>query len=223
MNQNISPEERLFNVIQKTKNDPFPKGEADKKITLVERLRRLIKILLPPDKKEPSAAFSASIFFKLSEFDPRAVNAVSGVILALLTASVLYYAVSSRATIGKMIAAASKINFSYEKAQGGAEPFKLLNFYVDAITKRDIFQPGSVSAKGAGFSPPVTQLAETAKDLKLVGIAWGAVPKAMIQSEKENKMYILTWGQEIGTTGIKIKEIRRDKVVIIYGGAEMEL
>ena len=61
------------------------------------------------------------------------------------------------------------------------------------------------------------------KDLKLVGISWGQSPKAMIRSKKEQNTYFLRQEQIIGITGIEVKTIFKDKVIISYQGEEKEL
>jgi len=45
----------------------------------------------------------------------------------------------------------------------------------------------------------------------------------MVKNEKEDKMYFLGEGQAIGSTGVKVKAILKDKIVISYESAEMEL
>ena len=68
-------------------------------------------------------------------------------------------------------------------------------------------------------------LKKAAEDLKLQGISWGDRPTAMIlwQTDKESKMYFLIKGQSIGSTGIKVKTIYKNRVTIELEGSEMEL
>ena len=94
------------------------------------------------------------------------------------------------------------------------------------MRKRDIFRPAPKETEAEEAKPVVSDsLKKGAEDLKLQGIAWGPAPKAMIlwQKDKESNMYFLTNGQEIGATGIKVKEIYRDKVMIGNDEEEMEL
>ena len=45
----------------------------------------------------------------------------------------------------------------------------------------------------------------------------------MLQIEKDGKVYFLKEGQMIGTTGIEVKSIMKNKVMLGYGDEEMEL
>ena len=59
--------------------------------------------------------------------------------------------------------------------------------------------------------------------LKVQGIAWSDVPKVMIQCDKDNKLYILKQGQPVGSTGVKVKAIFKNKVILTSGDKDFEL
>ena len=78
---------------------------------------------------------------------------------------------------------------------------------------------------GAGtvnlFKTPSSKVADATQDLKLVGISWSNDPIAMIEDSKALRTFFVTRGQMIGE--VRVQAIFKDKVVLSYGGEEIEL
>ena len=245
----LSPEERLFRVIQEEGKPPsINEALRKKKINLIRKffsaginlrrihpLRSLLfnrvkqffanlkhKALVKGKLKQAGTPITLPINFH--EIDPRVVNKVLIVILTVLIVLVIHYTVNKRPNISKLTTAISKIKFQAVNRKA-IESFKPVAFYLEGIKKRDIFKPSPRLQQQAlgGVKKAQAKLKELAKDLKLVGISWGKSPKAMIRSKSKKNTYFLRQGQMIGTTGIEIKAIFRDKVIISYKGEEMEL
>jgi len=231
MAENISPEERLFRVIQQGKNPALEKERpGNKKLAgWLRGLRRFVSSIGSAASKENKGFDWKSIVpanFKLPELEPGAINKALAVTLVVVMMLVVYSSISKRQDTTKITDAVSKIQIA--PIEGGEKigPLKKIDFYIDGIRKRDIFHPAKPEEEAAGTEQPVSDLLrKTAENLKLQGISWGSVPKAMIlwQNDKESNMYFLMKGQAIGSTGVKVKEIYRDKVVIGYNEEEMEL
>jgi len=238
--ENVSPEERLFKVIQKGKDTPLERKDLGKNKTagtgfrgtkhLFSGLGSAGKGIFARAKsgscsKETMAAMPAGLPIRLNEISPRAINGVLLIMLGVLTAVTIHYGINKRPSIAKLSSAISKIHFQTPKREP-VEAFKPVDFYLKEVRKRDIFKPAPKVQKKDVIPKPkqvLNELKEKAKDLKLKGISWGTTPKAMVKNDKEDKMYFLKEGQMIGATGIKIKAVFKDKVLIGCQGEEMEL
>lgn len=228
----VSPEERLFKVIQGQKNAPSPGSAAENKKTKKDfrGMKNFFANLIPNPAIGPRAQMALSIPFgiRLHEIDPKALNVTLAFVLAVLTAMVVYQGVYKRPNISKIARAASAIGVRIAEEKKEPAPLKPEDFYTAEIQKRDIFSPvPELREEKPVIVEPVKKdkdkLIEASAGLTLKGISWGDFPKAMIKHEKENKVYFLKPGQMIGSTGIKLKEVLKNKVVIEYEEEEMEL
>jgi hypothetical protein len=84
------------------------------------------------------------------------------------------------------------------------------------IQARDPFIP-VIYEKEITISPDTE---EAKKRLKLVGIIWSTNPQAMIEDERDKRTYLVSAGESIAG-GILIKEISRDKAVVVSEEGEM--
>ena len=162
----------------------------------------------------------------MQEVSPKLINKVLAVILVLIAALVAYSAFYERRDMSKVTEAISRLQKSpLTGIREKIESFQSLEFYLNEVRKRDIFHP---APKGMMLEPKAAgkeSLSKAAENLKLQGISWGDRPMAMIlwQNDKESKMYFLIKGQSIGSTGIKVKTIYRNRVTIESGDSEMDL
>ena len=218
MADNISPEEKLFNIIQKEKK--APSGDTDKKKVerrplISERLRHFFSAAKP--------AFSVDFH----RIELKKLNKLLVVIVIILAAAVIYNLTVRRPSIAKITAEISKIEFQKMK-KSAIENFKPLSAYLENVEKRNILHPAPVAKKKSdtpGKRKPVmaSTLTNMSKGLKLKGISWGKSPKAMIKDEKDDKIYFVKPGQTVGSSGVEVKSISKDKVLIGYGTEEKEL
>jgi len=95
-------------------------------------------------------------------------------------------------------------------------------YYLDKIRQRDIFKIGAKKAvKETTQVPPTPIIVEATQYLKLVGISWSNDPDAMVEDTRALRTFFVKRGQMIGQ--VKIEAIFKDKVVLSYGGEEVEL
>lgn len=97
--------------------------------------------------------------------------------------------------------------------------FKDISEYVQAVTRRNIFQPYEQKEVVADTATalPVDDVTKRLEGLKLVGISWLDTPESatvMIEDEKTSVTYFLKQGEEL--RGFKVKTIYSDRVVISY-------
>lgn len=232
MAENISPEERLFKVIQQGKNSAPEEGKSGGKRFggWLRGLRRLMSSIgRAPSAEKKGFSWKAIVpaDFKLPELEPGVINKVLVAALIVVVALAVYLSASKRRDTTMITAAVSKIQTAPVGGKEKITPLKKVGFYLDEIRKRDIFHPApEKSAVEVKQEVSVSDsLKKASEGLKLQGISWGPMPKAMIlwQDDKESNMYFLIKGQAIGSTGIRVKEIHRNKVVIGDDKEEMEL
>lgn len=95
-------------------------------------------------------------------------------------------------------------------------------YYVDKIRQRDIFKIGAKKVvKDAAQTMSTPIIVEATQHLKLVGISWSNDPDAMIEDTRALRTFFVKRGQMIGQ--VKIEAIFKDKVILNYGGEEVEL
>jgi len=236
MPENISPEEKLFKIIQNGKAAAAPQKDeaADSAKAKPKRMPKLnqnsikrffeklqLKGLPMPEPREALALPA-----KLQDADLGAINKILALVLVLVATFAGYQLIVKQYDINALVEKASRMPVPKAKREA-IEPFKPLSFYLDAVKKRDILSPAPKPEEKKSAlekeEPPKPKLAELAAGLTLQGISWGAVPKAIIKSEDDEQIFFLKEGQLIGATTIKVKSITKDKVMISHGEEEMEL
>jgi len=230
MADKISPEEKLFKVIREGKKDgakpPSKPGGVKRFFTELPLGKKMFTIKPKPARTAISGA--PGIFsMTLSNVKPKTINTLFAIILASLAILVIYVAVKERPRIATIAGKISAVPAELEEANV-IEAFKPMSSYLTQVEKREIFQPVSAVKLNTAEKLDLQELAinklkEIAADFKLQGISWGQNPKVMIKNEKEDRMYFLGEGQTIGLTGVKMKAIYKNKIVISYEDAEMEL
>lgn len=100
---------------------------------------------------------------------------------------------------------------------------KAVTYFLDKIRQRDIFKMGQVKKDDTEFVPrgPTSRIIEATAHLKLVGISWSDDPDAMIEDTKALRTFFVKRGGMVGE--IKIQAIFKDKVILSYGGEELEI
>jgi hypothetical protein len=105
-----------------------------------------------------------------------------------------------------------------------ASSMKAASFYLEKVRARDIFKMGmkkpSVTKETTNRGPS-SRIMDATSQLKLVGISWSNDPDAMIEDAKAMRTFFVKRGQMIGE--IKVQAILKDKVILSYGGEEIEL
>jgi len=206
MPENISPEERLFNVIQDNKNAPAKKNlsAGQNKFDLKGAQDYLNKNLI-------------ALKINLQAIDLKAANKILAIVLVIFGAGVIYFTLKSKpniAALGGAINKTSVIGFTGKVV----EEFKPVGAYLEDVKKRDIFKPAPRTSGGFASAGGLKDLV---KDLNLSGIFEGEYPEVIIEDKTAKKSYFLKEGQEI--RGMKIKSILKDRVILQYGDEEIEL
>lgn len=80
--------------------------------------------------------------------------------------------------------------------------------------KRNIFAPAGSKSSAYSQEEEGPDLTEQVKDLKLVGIVWGAAPEVMIENARDSRTYLLKKGDAFNSDMIKVKEISRNSATL---------
>lgn len=225
MSETISPEERLFKVIQQGKLAAGRESGAggEKNRGWIERFKRFIASWTAgktgADGKEIVPAR-----IKWPELEPESINKVLAAILAIVLGFIIYTVSGKQKDVAVIMNAVSRIKASPEEGKK-ITTLKELSFYLNEIRKRDIFHANAAPSAGESGQKKSETFTKAVENMKLQGISWGGVPKAMIlwKDGKESKMYFLVEGQAIGTTGYKVIEISRTSVKVSDGNEETVL
>ena len=102
---------------------------------------------------------------------------------------------------------------------------KALSYYTEKVIERNIFRMGlsdaTTEVMEEDIIPASETIAEMVQNLKLVGISWSKSPDAMIEDTESVRTFFVKRGQMIGK--LKVQAIFKDKVILSYEGAEVEL
>lgn len=230
MSDAISPEERLFSVIQQSKRNQERSGKTEPKNPGAVPRRA---------SQGNGSGFKASDFLKriaslekraLSfkarwEIKPETINKFLIVALTVVLGFVIFAAAKKTKDVNLISEAVSKIRSFPGTGRKPEEPLKDLSYYLNEIKRRDIFHANAPAPVFQGLPKTSPQFAKATEDLKLQGISWADIPKAMIlwENGKESRMFFLVEGQPIGTTGFKVVKINRNRVIIGNGSEETVL
>lgn len=196
-----TPEEKLFAVIQGAKSTPLRgRGSA---LSFKQRLQQMGA--------------------RVGAIDLPRANQLLMAVMALLVAG-LAAQFFTQPSVERLIAQAQEPEpFRIAPPLQGLKP---LDEYLPKVLEQDPFRTGHTSSAAAGASntekpepaPPADPKALIA-NLRLVGIAWGDAPTAMIEQDKQT--YFLKPGDPIGA--LTVKEILKDHVILKSGDQEVDL
>ncbi len=226
MADTISPEERLFKVIQQGKLTAGQdrSGSGEKTGGGFERFKRFITAQIA-GKTGADSREGLLARIKWPELEPGIVNKVLAVVLVVALGLVAYEVLGKHKDVAVIMEAVSRIKTLPEEDKKKIEPLKALSFYLSEIRKRDIFRANAESPVVENVQIKSESLEKAVESMKLQGISRGDVPKAMIlwQNGKDSKMYFLVEGQAIGTSGFKVIKILKNTVTVGDGVEETVL
>lgn len=214
--ENVSPEERLFNAIEK--NDgaaPEPgtlkKAAPDFKELLFKLKRHIASFAIKKGETEKKPFFDIIGNLKI-------INRILVVASAALAVFLITDVIMANRNHNNIFAETYGVE-SLQFQKKLITPLKALSFYEEAAAKRDLFSPPARGSEAQlpGAQPKFTELT---KNLVLVGIYWGTHPEAMIEDTAAKKTYFLKRGDPIN--GLRIKNILKDRVILEYQGEETE-
>lgn len=249
--ENLSPQERLFKVAQQQPKKttvvppaaaPIGKGASPSVKSIFTKVRQIFS-KQKEEAKSPATQNGKPLFASgaaqsvdalkqliLAGVDLNIINRGLVLILVGLALTAVYYAVNKKPDVDKLMASVSRIKFEALQSQP-IEQFKELGYYLDRFKTRDIFNATAKVAPPVVVEeapkppppPPPPKLKDLVRGFKVVGIAWGDVPTAMISDSATHNVFFLKQGDIIEGTQITIKKISRDKVTVASGEEELDL
>jgi len=197
-----SSDEKLLKLIE---------GGAD-----ARKLPRVgIKVRTPAPRPAQPFKFNFKFRFSISN-----LNKTLFIIGAVLTGVFIYRSIAGEKTINAELFLRVDDNpASSRKAGVKNEPENLpLQDYLEALEKRNMFLPAGTVRKAEETVEQATvsaaQLEDMAKDLKMVGIIWSDDPEALIEDQSDKRTNLVKKGDTVGQKQFKVKEVRRNSVVL---------
>lgn len=217
MKDNISPEEKLLNLIKGEKK-PKPDNITIQKAVPDKEPAPLNNSLNPPVKK-------TKFYLPLALLN--AFN-IQRVLIMLIVVSFGYLVF----TFIYPLLWQDRLEFikSEDGVRGPEESQALTRnepqsyeFYLEAARNRKIFSAPAVAQAQASQGPTAVGVEgqEAIKDISLLGVISGDNPQAIIEDKKSQKTYYVTNGQFIGE--FQVKDIQEGKVSLNYKGQGLEL
>lgn len=160
--------------------------------------------------------------------DIKAINKILGFSAAILSIYFMANLVISAENFKRM----PDFKFKIKQAKGaaaeiqGTAVLRALAYYLDKIRARDIFIMGEKPQQDTGrenLKPSPSRVAEVTQSLRLVGISWSNDPDVMLEDIKAQKTFFLKKGQILDSNNVKVEAIFKDKVILSFEGAEIEL
>jgi hypothetical protein len=176
-------------------------------------------------KKQPGQDDESKGMFH--DLNIKIVNRTLVVGLVVLMAGVFSYALKDRASVADVIEIVSRIQVQPMERKITEEFYDIAS-YLGLVSQRNIFKPFPKEIVVIDTIPDESEearvyLQNQSQNFKVVGVSWGKPSRIMIRDESDKSTYILKEGQIIGSTGVMIQEILKDKAIISYKEQEMEL
>jgi hypothetical protein len=221
-NSNLSPEKQLLKLIEE------PHGRAAK--GMANRGKGLTLFSLGALQGRWVFAREKLSTLAKSWSGPLDIKKINSILVLLAVLTGVYFVVSSFMLAMKFSTLPS---FSF-KAESSAKlevlkqasQLKALTTYMEKVQSRDIFKIGRQPAADETAKPDQAEQKAQQESIlskyKLVGISWSDNPDAMIEDIEAKKTFFMKRGQ-VMSDGVKVQGIFKDKVVLNYAGAEVEL
>ncbi|OGX40120.1 MAG: hypothetical protein A3C53_02785 [Omnitrophica WOR_2 bacterium RIFCSPHIGHO2_02_FULL_68_15] len=154
-------------------------------------------------------------FQKLASAQPvRRLNQGLILLLVLVTSYLIYDVISTPRQLARELAAGRVVRTEPPELAAAPAAQAALDEFLETVRQRDVFHaPGTKTATGTtagGAAAPLP--ASLTEGLRLVGIAWGPKPEAMIDDQKAKQTHFLTEGQRIRS--LTVEKITQERVTL---------
>jgi len=214
--EEISPEEKLLNLIRRPDKKPSKQKLSDRSIVLKSDLHSKVSTFLP-DHKNSFSKEKKTIFAGFKFLNFVLINRL--ILLAVFIFSVLLF-------IDLFLRYPNLSKFQshtkdYLKTIPQKEEIKPYEYYSQEISKRALFNAESTESKVEKVIPAGQTFKELIRGLKLLGVVSGDNPQVIIEDQKLQKTYFLYPGDYLGE--IKIEEVYSDRVILEFKGERISL
>lgn len=227
MNDNLSPEEKLFKAIKDNESKQVGKfsfiflGKAKQVISGFFHsangfVEGIYKNFSHDDLKSKTQESSLTTYFNVDLY--KKINKVFASLLFVLLLTMVFYSFRKKDGVGAIVEAITRMQASLP-AKKQVESFPPAYFYTDVVSKKNIFRL-EIKDKNSALANDL-RVNELIKSLKIVGIYVGDEREAMIEDSAADKTYFLKRGQTI--KGATIKEIGKDTITLEFKGETVEL
>lgn len=216
MQKDVSPEEKLLNLIKKGAADPkeIPEKPKEKEESVEESAQEPVSVpkipITVPRKKRLKGIKSFSILNKF--FIVCVVGAIAYMVFSYL------YPYKSKVQIPERF----ELKRGDETLEGQPKPPPVLSHYADILSRRQMFKLYEAPRPTSTGPPkPKVTLQQLLGGYTFVGIIFGEVPQAIVEEKRSGQSFYLTAGQFLGE--IKIEKIERGKITVSYEEERMDI
>ena len=228
MNKDISPEERLFNVIHQGEDTSLGqprKGRTSAPKGFWQRLVSGLGSSKPGEGKAQPKRFDT----KSHRLSLRAIKKILGLVLFLLILFLVYKLTYERQLMPDLTAVGPTDKRLLALGDDSIEAFQDLDVYMQGLQEKDIFRATAIQREAKveeveeveEAAPTGPNIQDIISDLSLGGIFEGQNMEAIVEDRSQQKTYFLKQGDEI--KGVTVKEILSDRVILQMGDQEADL
>ncbi len=205
------------------RNKDFPQNALPSKTSLVKKGPNLFSVFKPGfalNKLANIGSIKGALHFEIKLIN-YVLQACILILLVYLVSTVTFYKTDFTRKLNSIFQPKPA---SAKSGSGDNSLLKETGYYLNKAKTRDIFAMGAV---------PELEVKETKKEeteelmaitanLKVVGISWSENPDVIIEDTKLKTTYFLRTGQ-IFKESLKVREILKDKVILLYNESEIEV
>ncbi|MCQ9204777.1 MAG: hypothetical protein NG737_00465 [Omnitrophica bacterium] len=170
--------------------------------------------------------FKQSVKGGISPLDFKLINSILVLCIIILAGYFLYNAYFSTTNLRNMpdLQLDSKESIKTAAFPEVSVLKKSSTYYLGKVRQRNIFRIGGADSVDLSkvFAPVIAaRLVDEIKHLRLVGISWSDDPDAMVEDTNTGRTFFIKRGEMIDK--FKVEAIFKDKIILGYGGEEVEL
>lgn len=208
MQDNISPEEKLLDLIKKGKDN--------------------IKDIPPEQPKQeksaegPVAPIGVPKKIRIRYASPFSI--LNKFLIIAVICAIVYMVFAYKYPYKPETEISSHVEI--EKGEGAIgetpKPLPPVSHYMDIMSRRQMFKLYEVpKPKPQGPTKPKVTLQQLLAGYTFVGVIFGDVPQAIVEEKKTGQSFYLTAGQFLGE--IKIEKIERGRITVSYEDESMDI
>lgn len=204
MHDNVTPEEKLLNLIKKGKDNSKDKPEELKQEESVGKPLAAPKV-------------STSIPRKIKIKYVKSFSILNNFLIIAVVCNIIYMVFSYIYPYRPGTETLEKIDVKREDQKLGDTPRPLppLSHYTGVVSTRQMFKLYEApKPKPVGPPKPKVTLQQLLAGYTFVGVIFGDVPQAIVEEKRSGQSFYLTAGQYLGE--IKVEKIERGRITVSY-------
>lgn len=220
MQENISPEEKLLNLIKKTNSNP--KNTVPEHSPAAQGLNEKPKQEEPVEEPAKTQKGVSVVPKKIRKNIIVHFSLLNKFLIICILGTVIYLVFGYSFPYKSKTAIPERVGMTGGVSEETPKPQPPLTHYTEALSQRQMFKLYEApKPKPTGPPKPKVTLQQLLGGYTFVGIIFGDVPQAIIEEKRSGQSFYLTSGQYLGE--IKIEKIERGKITVSYEDERMDV